>query len=237
MAGIRAIVTDVEGTTTPVRFVMDTLFPYARARLPEFLRRHAGEPAVAACLDETRRLADLPDGSRGGNGLDEVTAVLIRWIDEDRKATPLKTLQGLIWADGYAGGALAGDVYDDAAARLREWHRDGLRLYGYSSGSTEAQRLLFGHSRQGDLAVLFDGFFDTRLGGKLETASYAALADRIGLPGPAILFLSDNERELDAARDAGLQTARLARDGEPEGAVPAAESRHAVHRSFTTIDP
>jgi enolase-phosphatase E1 len=234
MAGIRAIVTDVEGTTTTVRFVVDTLFPYARARLPEYLRRHAGEPEVAACLDETRRLAGRPDG--GGDGLDEVTAVLVRWIDEDRKATPLKTLQGRIWADGYASGELVGDVYDDAAARLREWHARGLRLYGYSSGSTEAQRLIFGHSRQGDLAALFDGFFDTRLGGKLEAASYAALADRIGLPGPAILFLSDNERELDAARDAGLRTARLAREGEPEGLVPAAESRHPVHRSFATID-
>jgi enolase-phosphatase E1 len=203
---IKAIVTDIEGTTSSIDFVHQSLFPYARAHLREFLRAHAGEPAVVEQLEETARLE--------GRQLTVETAadVLERWIDEDRKITPLKALQGMIWAQGYAAGELKGHVYPDTPVHLRQWHAQGLRLYIYSSGSVEAQKLIFGHSDAGDLTPLFSGYFDTRVGGKREEGSYRAILGQIGLAGGEVLFLSDVGEELDAARAAGLHTCQLLRD-------------------------
>lgn len=219
----RAIVTDIEGTTTPIPFVTETLFPYARARLADFVAAHRDEPAIRELLSETRTLGGTPQA-------DEAACVrlLLSWMDEDRKAPPLKALQGMIWAEGYAQGELRGAVYEDAARSLRAWKAAGILLFCYSSGSVEAQRLIFGHSDQGELASLFDGFFDTRLGPKKEADSYRALAQRIGVPAGLILFLSDSEAELDAARTAGLRTAQLARAG-------AAGGGHPVHATFETL--
>jgi len=203
---IKAIVTDIEGTTSSIDFVHQSLFPYARAHLREFLRSHAGEPAVVEQLEETARLE--------GRQLTVETAadVLERWIDEDRKITPLKALQGMIWAQGYAAGELRGHVYPDTAPHLRRWHGQGRRLYIYSSGSVEAQQLIFGHSDAGDLRPLFSGYFDTRIGGKREEASYRNILKDIGLAGDEVLFLSDVGEELDAAGAAGLHTCQLIRD-------------------------
>jgi enolase-phosphatase E1 len=139
---------------------------------------------------------------------------LQRWIDQDRKATPLKTIQGRIWAEGYEKGAFRGHVYPDAADALRAWNAAGYRLYVYSSGSVEAQRLIFRHSDQGDLEPLFSGWFDTKAGPKRETGSYARIAEAIGEAPGAILFLSDVQAELDAAADAGLRTILIDRTGQ-----------------------
>lgn len=222
---IRAILTDIEGTTSSLSFVKDVLFPYAREHLPAYLRRHAREPAVAQLLAEARAVI-------GGSPSDEeVVAQMRRWIDEDRKITPLKTLQGLIWEEGYRQGQLQGHVYEDAARKLRAWHARGLKLYVYSSGSVLAQQLLFGHTAQGDLTALFAGFFDTTIGAKREAASYRAIAAAVSLPAASIVFLSDVKEELDAARAAGMQTRWLVRDGELDH-----DPVHRQARSFDELD-
>lgn len=203
---IRAIVTDIEGTTTSIDFVHQTLFPYAKVHLRSFLRLHARRPEIAAHVHavaevEGRQLT-----------LEDAADVLERWIAEDRKATPLKALQGMIWAEGYAAGELQGHVYPDTPDYLQRWHAQGLALYVYSSGSVEAQQLIFGHTAYGDLTPLFSGYFDTRVGAKREAQSYRNILEQIGLPADEVLFLSDIGEELDAARAAGLVTTQLLRD-------------------------
>ena len=202
-----AILTDIEGTTSSIRFVHDVLFPYAKAALPDFLRKHHRDANVAEPVEATRREIGDPDAD-----LERVIETLLCWIDEDRKATPLKALQGLVWQNGYRAGDFTGHVYDDAVRGLRRWRDAGIPLYVYSSGSVKAQQLLFGHSDAGDLTPLFAGYFDTRVGHKRETASYVAIAKSIGLPTAEILFLSDVVEELDAAAAAGMRTIQLVRD-------------------------
>lgn len=206
MTEIRAVVTDIEGTTTPLAFVHEVLFPYARKRLAAFVTENESDPEVAAALRDARALGGLPDVDLQGT-----IALLHSWMDEDRKAGPLKLLQGLIWRRGYEEGVLKGEVYGDAAARLRQWHERGLRLFVYSSGSEEAQKLIFGFSDKGDLASLFEGFFDTRIGAKLESASYRAIAGAAQLPAEAMLFLSDHAGEIAAAEEAGMKVVRIDR--------------------------
>ncbi|MEO8373944.1 MAG: acireductone synthase [Sphingomonas bacterium] len=196
----RAILTDIEGTTSSIAFVAETLFPYARERLPAF---------VAAHPDETTPILAEVAAMEPGDPL----ATLTRWIDEDRKATPLKTLQGMIWADGYRERAFTGHIYPDAVAALRRWHAAGIALYVFSSGSVAAQKLLFGHSDAGDLTPLFSGYFDTTTGPKREAASYHAIADAIGLAADEIVFLSDTPQEITAAREAGLSALLIDRNG------------------------
>lgn len=221
---MKAILTDIEGTTSSIDFVHQSLFPYAKAHLRKFLRNHARAPEVAAQLHETARLE--------GRQLtwEDAAEVLERWIDEDRKATPLKALQGMIWAQGFADGELVGHVYADTAPCLRRWHAQGKRLYVYSSGSVEAQQLIFGHSEAGDLRPLFSGYYDTRIGAKREAAAYRAILEDLGLPGSAVLFLSDVGAELDAARAAGMATCQLVRNSQ---AVPAPQ--HPQARDFTEV--
>ena len=204
---IKAILTDIEGTTSSLAFVKDVLFPYARAHLAEFVRAHAREPAVRAQLDEVSRLA--------GRVLtvEEAIAQLISWIDADKKITPLKALQGLIWETGYKQGDYQGHLYEDAVRCLRHWKERGLHLYVFSSGSVLAQRLLFGHTAWGDLTPLFSGYFDTTVGNKREAGAYRAIAGQVGLPAADILFLSDIREELEAARAAGMRTTWLVREG------------------------
>lgn len=201
---IRAIVTDIEGTTTPIAFVHEVLFPYARTRLVEFCNAHQSDPAVAEALAAVR-------AESGAQSLDEIIAVLLKWMDEDRKAGPLKMLQGLIWQAGYEAGILKGQVYEDAAALLLCWQSQGLKLYVYSSGSVAAQKLIFGFSDKGDLTPLFDGYFDTAIGAKVDAKSYAAIAKAIDLAPNEILFLTDMPAEVAAARAAGLRVAQIDR--------------------------
>ena len=216
---VRAIVTDIEGATSSLSFVKDVLFPYAREHISEFVRTHSGEPEVAALLEEARQVA--------GGGLEQEALIgqLCAWIDEDRKITPLKALQGLIWEDGYRRGDFSGHVYADAAACLRAWQARGIALYVFSSGSVHAQRLLFAHTAYGDLTPLFSGYFDTTIGSKREPAAYSAIIKAIGLPPQKILFLSDIVEELDAARAAGMQTVWLVREGELNPAAFHAQAR------------
>lgn len=203
---IRAILTDIEGTTSSISFVKDVLFPYARKRLPAFVVTHADKPEVQHWLHETAKEAGLVSAREP-----ELIALLQRWIDEDRKATPLKALQGMIWDEGYRNGDYRAHLYPEVPARLRAWKRQGLELYVYSSGSVAAQKLFFGYSEAGDLTPLFSGYFDTETGAKREMESYRRIAAAIGKPAHEILFLSDVVEELDAAQAAGMKTTLLAR--------------------------
>ncbi|SFA67542.1 acireductone synthase [Metapseudomonas otitidis] len=222
---IKAILTDIEGTTSAVSFVFEVLFPYAARHLPGFVSEHATEPAVAEQVEAVRRESGEPEAS-----VERVVAILLEWIAEDRKATPLKALQGMVWEQGYRAGQLKGHVYPDAVEALRRWRAEGYRLYVYSSGSIQAQKLIFGCSEAGDLSPLFSGYFDTTSGPKREAGSYRRIVEAIGLPAEEVLFLSDVVQELDAAREAGLPTIGLAREG---GEL----AGHPTVASFAVIDP
>jgi enolase-phosphatase E1 len=228
--GARAVLTDIEGTTTPLSFVLDVLFPYARRRLDAACA--SGEPRFAEALQRLRQeheeereaVPDFGDGSPYAHWL----------MDRDRKSTGLKMLQGILWEDGYRVGELQGQVWPDVADALRTWKEHGtggIRARIFSSGSVLAQKLLFGHSDQGDLLPYFEGFHDTTTGPKQTPAAYAAIADSFGLLPGDILFLSDVTAELDAARDAGLQTGLLLRPGNK----PAEANGHPVYRSFAEL--
>lgn len=223
--GVEAVLTDIEGTTSSVSFVKEVLFPYARERMGDFIAHHGAEASVRRQLDAVREAvgAPLPDH--------EVAEVLRGWIDEDRKATPLKALQGMIWREGYEQGDYRAHVYDDAVARLRRWHADGVPLFVYSSGSVQAQRLFFAHTTAGDLTSLFSGYFDTTTGPKQAPASYHAIAGATARAPAQILFLSDVVAELDAARAAGMATCLVDRSGDHAGA----SGPHPVVHSFAAI--
>jgi enolase-phosphatase E1 len=200
-----AVVLDIEGTISSLAFVKEQLFPFARRHLADYV--HAHEAAVAGILEQVRH-------TEGDDRLDtpQAIAVLLRWMDEDRKHPPLKTLQGMVWRQGFHSGELQGHLYDDAVRAIRRWHQRGVRIHVYSSGSVEAQRLLFRHSTHGDLTPLLAGHFDTTMGSKLDSRSYRAIASRIGAPARSILFLSDHPREIEAAGAAGLQATLVRRE-------------------------
>lgn len=217
---IRAIVLDIEGTTTPVAFVYDVLFPYARAHAEAYLTR---EWNTDTCRAVVALLADewAADVARG-----ETPPVLVaqdispahvaafaNWLtDRDRKSRGLKALQGLIWREGYASGELRGQVYADVAPALERWRARARDVYIYSSGSMLAQQLLFASTEAGDLTPFLRGYFDTTVGSKTDPDSYQAIVDRINAMPSQVLFVSDVLREVDAARDAGLRTALCVRD-------------------------
>lgn len=205
------VVVDIEGTTSAADYVFGTLYPYSRARLARWVHERADHPDVRRAVAGVRVLTGRPEASGA-----DVVAQLTGWLDADEKATPLKTLQGLIWAAGFAAGELVSHLYPDVAPALRAWSRAGARLYVYSSGSVPAQRAWFGHTPAGDLTALFSGYFDTENAGpKRMPDSYRAIAAAIGTPAERTLFLSDLVDELDAARAAGWQTIGVCRPGEP----------------------
>jgi enolase-phosphatase E1 len=228
----RTILTDIEGTTSSIAFVKDVLFPYARRALPRFVREHGDDPDV-------RRWLDAVATESGGICSDEVIVETLQgWIDQDRKHTALKALQGMLWRDGYLRGDFHGHVYADAAAALRRWHAAGRRLAVFSSGSVAAQKLLFGYSEAGNLAEVFDDFFDTEIGHKREADSYRRIASALQQPAQDILFLSDVVEELDAAREAGMQTVLLdRREDYPEPRNGDAANGHRRVASFEAIEP
>lgn len=217
---IKAILTDIEGTTSSIRFVKQTLFPYARKHLPAFVVTHADDAGVQHWLHEAAKEAGFVSATQ-----DEMVALLQRWIDEDRKSTALKALQGMIWEEGYRNGEYKAHVYADVPPVLKEWTDKGLDVYVYSSGSVPAQKLFFGFSEAGDLTSSFSGYFDTEIGAKRDPDSYRRIANDIGISAGGILFLSDIVEELDAARTAGLQTTLLAR---PPSACPTSGSHTCV---------
>ncbi len=225
------ILTDIEGTTSSISFVKDVLFPYARKALPGFVRAHHRDPQV-------RRWLDVVAMENGGMCQDEmIVETLQGWIDEDRKHTALKALQGMIWEGGYRSADFTAHIYADAATALRQWHADGHALAVYSSGSIAAQHLFFGNSDAGDLLPLFSGFFDTTIGHKREADSYQRIARSL-LQEPAdLLFLSDIVEELDAAREAGLRTVLVDRHEDyPQPRTGDATHGHVRVESFAEID-
>jgi len=221
-----AIVTDIEGTTTSIDFVHSILFPYSMNALLPFLETNWHKPEVKRIVEEVSTVEGIKDSTPQA-----ICEILISWIEADKKITPLKALQGLIWEDGYKKGLLQGHLYEDAARGLRRWHEAGIKLYVYSSGSVHAQKLLFGSSQYGDLTTLFSGYFDTTVGGKRESSSYEAISANIPFPPDSILFLSDIAEELNAAHLAGFKTIQLARDST---AVPSTPFQ--VVKSFDEID-
>jgi enolase-phosphatase E1 len=221
---IKAIITDIEGTTSSLSFVKDTLFPYAREHLAEFVREHQNDPEVDTLLTDACKEAGAELNT------EQLIGVFRQWMDEDKKVTPLKSLQGLIWEAGYRQGDFKGHLYPDAAAHLKAWKTKGLELYVYSSGSVQAQKLLFAHTDYGDLTTLFSGYFDTRIGGKKEKESYSRIAEQLNYAPDNLLFLSDIKEELDAARAAGYQTFWLCRDSSPDQ-----QAEHEQVNSFDQI--
>lgn len=223
---IRAIVTDIEGTTSDIQFVHQVLFPYARQHLAAYVRENHTDENVAAALNAVRAESAAPQAS-----LEELITTLTNYIDEDRKSPGLKALQGMIWRAGYVEGQFTGHLYPDVLPAFERWQQQGIGLYVYSSGSVAAQKLLFGYSDQGDLTSLFSGYFDTGVGAKREAQSYRNIAEKIGLAPASLLFLSDIYQELDAAADAGWHTVQLIR-GEADNA-----SRHHQVNDFSQIKP
>lgn len=205
---IRAIVTDIEGTTSSISFVHDVLFPYAREHIRQFVCRSVQDGRATPHINDVRMQTGRMDMS-----LNEVADQLIQWIDEDKKITALKALQGMIWEEGYKNGDFKGHVYADAVQCLKQWQQQNIALYVYSSGSIYAQKLLFGYSDFGDMTPLFSGYFDTTTGAKSDAESYHKIAVAIDLPASDILFLSDIEKELDAASAAGMRSIWLVRSG------------------------
>ncbi|MGC8941191.1 MAG: acireductone synthase [Sulfurihydrogenibium sp.] len=207
---VKAVLTDIEGTTTPISFVKDVLFPYSYEKMEEFILKNKENPQILSILEEVKKIEgkDL--------SLEEVIDTLKRWIEEDRKITPLKEIQGLIWEEGYKSGKLKGFVYPDAYQKLKEWFEKGIKLYVYSSGSVKAQKLLFSNTNFGDLNYLFSGYFDTNIGNKKEKDSYVKIANHIGLEPREVLFLSDNPEEIVAAASAGMNVVRLVRPSDAE---------------------
>lgn len=224
------ILTDIEGTTSSISFVKDVLFPYARNALPHFVRENHDDPDV-------RRWLDAVATESGGICTDEVIVETLQgWIDQDRKHTALKALQGMIWQDGYLSADFVAPVYPDAARMLKKWHGDGHALAVYSSGSVAAQKLLFGHTDAGDLIPLFSAFFDTEVGHKRDAASYRTIAERLGRAPGDIVFLSDVVEELDAAREAGLRTVLVdRREDYPQARTGKATNGHERVDDFSGI--
>ena len=211
--GIRApaaVVVDIEGTVGSIRFVKDVLFPYARSRLRPFILANQARPDVAGQLDAVAAETGIAD-------VDGQIAQLERWSDADRKVTPLKALQGMVWAGGYASGELVAHLYDDAIAALKRWADARMPVYFYSSGSIAAQKLYFAHTRAGDLTAGLAGYFDTTTGPKQDPQSYRRIASAIGRPAPELLFLSDVAAELEAAAAAGFQAVQVRREPPADG--------------------
>jgi len=222
---ISTIVTDIEGTTSSISFVHEVLFPYASTHLESFVIHNQDTPDVRTQLDEVAVIAGL--------ALSDTNAIikqLLQWIADDQKITPLKAIQGMIWHLGYKNGDFKGHIYEDAYLALTHWKQSGVKLHVYSSGSVTAQKLLFGHTDYGDLNALFSGHFDTLIGGKKETKSYQKIIEQLKTPAHKILFLSDVIEELDAAKEAGMHTCWLIR----EGNLPL-QSQHKMAKFFSDI--
>jgi len=211
---IKAIITDIEGTTSSISFVHKVLFPYARECLPQFVRENHEDEQVASLIN------DVCEEVGHDLTTDQVIDQLIQWIDVDAKITPLKALQGLVWEQGYADADFTGHVYPEVPQSLQRWKDKGISLYVYSSGSVAAQRLIFGYSDFGDLTPLFNGYFDTKIGAKREASAYQNILDEIRVDAADVLFLSDIEEELEAAHSVGIQVIQLVREPVAVSAAP-----------------
>lgn len=228
-----AFLLDIEGTTTPIDFVHKVLFPFARERMDEFVAEHLTELGPEAHLLAAEAAKDIESGNYS-EGFDEhsansVSGYLKYLIDNDRKSTPLKSIQGMVWKRGYESGQLASLVFSDVPGAFERWHSDGDSINIYSSGSALAQVLLFRHTDHGDLTGFIDNYFDTNIGHKREEHSYRKIAERLDFEPGEILFISDVDAELDAARAAGMETLLSVREGNP------AQENAAGHRVVSSL--
>lgn len=221
---IRYILTDIEGTTTSTAFVYDTLFPYFKQHIVAFLKSAGSLPEVAAQLQAVQQTI-LEEG-----GQSSLSDQLIAWTTADRKHPALKMLQGILWRNAYKNGELKGHIYPDVLTALEYWKMEGIQLGVYSSGSVEAQHLLFGYSDFGDLTPFFSNYFDTSVGNKRSVDAYRVIVKMVQIPADEILFLSDVEAELDAAVAAGLQTVQIVRPG------ATASEKHDTAADFSQIN-
>ena len=224
---ISHILLDIEGTTCPVSFVTETLFPYAKSELKSFLNRHKNDPFINQLIDnadnewiqdnseDSTRLRHQSENEQQAKHL-EIESYLQLLIETDKKSTTLKDIQGKIWKEGYTTGRITSELFEDAEENLKRWHKQGYRLSVYSSGSVEAQHLLYKYTNKGDIENLFSHWFDTHIGNKKEPSSYTEIASVMGCKPQNILFISDNSDECDAARSAGLGTLYSMRDGNPQ---------------------
>lgn len=237
MTEISAILLDIEGTTTPIDFVYQTLFPYARKNFPEWLRSNFENQEIQADLsnlrEEHRSDTEQPPPWDETDTLDSALKYLLWLMDRDRKSTALKSLQGRIWEEGYRSGELVSEMYTDVKPALERWKKLGKLIGIYSSGSVQAQKLLFGHTTDGDLTSNIDAWFDTHVGAKREADSYGHIATSLGIDSASILFISDVTPELDAARQAGMMTALSIRPGNP---LQPDAGRFEVIKSFEELE-
>lgn len=239
---IHSILLDIEGTTTPIAFVHEVLFPYARSLVRDYLieNLNSSEVLIDVAGFYEEHLCDVENSSEppdlpGGPDDDHIESIVsyVHWlIDRDRKSTALKSLQGKIWKQGYDNGALKSQVFEDVAPALERWRRAGLKIGIFSSGSKLAQKLLFAHTEVGDLTAFIDYYFDTTLGPKTRIQSYLDIASTMGLPPNEVLFISDATAELDAACIAGMKTLLSVRPG---NAPPSPNQRHDVIRNFDDV--
>lgn len=205
------VLTDIEGTTTSVAFVYDKLFPYFREHIFK-LEAMQDVSEVAEAFRQTVLLAKETEGKEL-NTVSEIIDQLLKWSLEDKKITPLKTVQGILWEAGYQSGEIKGHVYEDVAPALERWKKAGIQMGVFSSGSVAAQKLIFGYSEAGDLRPYFSAYFDTKTGGKREASTYIEISKQLAIAPNHILFLSDIKEELEAADAAGFQTVQLVRAG------------------------
>jgi enolase-phosphatase E1 len=232
---------DIEGTTTPISFVYDVLFPYARSRVEQFLFQHENDPEIAAALQslESENRAEAADdvpslvSSTKQDFVRNAAAYCLWLMSRDRKSTSLKVIQGRIWEQGFRSGELRGEVFPDVPSALQRWHSENRRIAIYSSGSVLAQQLLFGHSKYGDLASYISFFFDTQIGPKRAVESYLHISQQLKCRAEEILFVSDVLEEIHAARQAGIQTALSIRPG--NAAVNTADVPGLIIHSFDEL--
>ncbi len=232
-ASARVVLLDIEGTTTPIDFVYVTLFPFARERMADFLDAHFSEDTVQKAVSQLA--ADHAEETDTPPPWEATPAAVSRYalwlMDQDRKATGLKTLQGLIWQDGYGSGQIKAPIYDDVLPAIQRWVEADRRVCIYSSGSVLAQKLLFRFTNHGDVTPLLSGYFDTTSGLKTESESYRTIADALKVDPAEIAFLSDRVAELDAATEAGTRVGLVVRD---EADVPENAAGYPVLRDFTS---
>ncbi len=204
----KVILLDIEGTIAPISFVKEVMFPYSKNKLETFLKENKDKEEIKKIIEEIKKIEgrDLT--------LEEIIETLKRWIDEDKKITPLKDLQGYIWKEGFEKGELKAPIYDDAIEKIKEWKNKGYKIYIYSSGSVQAQKLFFSNTNYGNILNMFNGHFDTKIGNKKDKSSYIKIAKEIGVKPEEIIFLSDDEKEIESSIKAGMRGIKVSREGD-----------------------
>lgn len=224
MMKIKAVVTDIEGTTSNIEFVHQVLFPYSKEHLPAFVTAHWTDLEIRPYLAQVEQEV-------GSTEPDAVIGKLLQWVEQDVKATPLKALQGKIWKQAFEEKLFTSHVYADAYTHIKGWYEGGIPVYVFSSGSVDAQIGIFGHTVEGDMTPFLRGYFDTEIGAKREPGAYRHIIESTACEAGAVLFLSDVVQELDAAAEVGMQTCLLIRGDSPDNA-----DRHPSVSSFDELD-